>query len=51
VSHRRPVLRQAQQVVIMEQGQIAGVGTLDTLLRESAEMRRLWAGESGGDAL
>jgi ATP-binding cassette subfamily B protein len=51
VSHRRPVLRQAQQVVIMEQGQIAGVGTLDTLLRDSAEMRRLWAEEPHGGAL
>ena len=45
VSHRRAALQQADQIVLLKEGRIEGVGTLDELLRASAEMRRLWEGE------
>ncbi len=42
VSHRRPALRRATQVIVMESGRVADVGTLDELLERSEEMRALW---------
>lgn len=45
VSHRRAVLRQADRIIVMAGGQIAASGTLDELLADSEEMRRLWAGD------
>ena len=42
VSHRRPVLRQATKVIVMKNGRIEGMGTLEELLQTCAEMRSLW---------
>ncbi len=45
VSHRKPALKRADKVIVLEHGCITGVGTLEELLETSAEMRRLWSGE------
>lgn len=45
VSHRRPALQRADQIVVMNGGRVEAVGTLDEVLEASAEMRRLWFGE------
>jgi ATP-binding cassette subfamily B protein len=48
VSHRRPALRRADQILLLENGRVAAVGTLDELLEESAGFRRLWEREPNG---
>lgn len=42
VSHRRRVLQHADQIVVLHQGQVEAVGTLDELLATSLEMQTIW---------
>ena len=42
VSHRRPALRRADLVLVVEEGRIVARGTADELLERSATFRTLW---------
>jgi len=45
VSHRRPALRRADQIILLQDGRVIDCGRLDELLERSAEMRSLWQGD------
>lgn len=45
-SHRKAALRRADRIVLLEEGRVEAVGTLDELLESSPTMRELWEVES-----
>ncbi len=48
VSHRPEALRRADRIIVLKEGRVDAVGSLEELLRTNDEMRYVWAGESAG---
>jgi ATP-binding cassette subfamily B protein len=44
VSHRKPALQRADQILILKEGQVEAVGKLEDLLHANGEMQKLWHG-------
>jgi ATP-binding cassette subfamily B protein len=48
VSHRRPLLRRADHIIVLKDGRVEAEGRLDQLLESSQEMRELWKLDENG---
>ncbi|MDH3500846.1 MAG: ABC transporter ATP-binding protein/permease [Acidimicrobiia bacterium] len=48
VSHRRPALQRADQIIVMEDGRIAAIGTFADLRESSDAFNALWTGIGNG---
>jgi ATP-binding cassette subfamily B protein len=46
VSHRRPALQRANQIIVLKDGRINAIGHLDELLEHNAEMQHLWRSDT-----
>ncbi len=46
VSHRRPLLRRADHIILLKDGRVEAEGALEVLLESSEEMKDLWRQES-----
>ncbi len=46
VSHRRPALQRADQIIVLENGQVTATGAYDELLASLPQFRELWEGEA-----
>jgi ATP-binding cassette subfamily B protein len=42
VSHRRPALQRADRIILMKDGRLTAIDTLDNLLKKEDEMRLIW---------
>jgi len=49
VSHRRPLLRRADQIVVLKSGRVEDAGRLEPLLERCPEMRSLWEGRASDE--
>ena len=49
VSHRRPALQRADQIIVLDEGRIVATGKLAELLETSPEFRDLWETEAEGN--
>ncbi len=49
VSHRRPALQRADQIIVLDGGRVVASGKLADLLETSPEFRDLWATEADGN--
>ncbi len=45
VSHRKSVLKRADNIIVLKDGKVEAQGRLEDLLETSEEMRRLWEGD------
>jgi ATP-binding cassette subfamily B protein len=46
VSHRRPLLRRADQILVLKDGYLVAEGRLEDLLQTNKEMQELWKQET-----
>lgn len=49
VSHRRPALQRADQIIVLDEGRVVARGKLNDLLATSPEFRDLWETEAEGN--
>ncbi|WP_184187650.1 ABC transporter ATP-binding protein [Paenibacillus sp. JGP012] len=42
VSHRKPTLQRADQIIVLKEGEISAIGKLEDLLHSSEELKHIW---------